>query len=125
MTKINNTKAALKVFEESTIKHADCNDAGNYKEGNKANDRAMKAINYLKKHNELLRLKRFFTHSHIGPRKWAADWLLPICEEESIKLLTEISKGRGDNAFTARIVLERWANPDSGLREFLTKPADN
>ena len=124
MIKIKSTEEALKVFEESTVIHAECTETGNYKKGNKANDRAMKAADYLKKHGQLLKLKHFFTHSHVGPKKWAAIKLLPIVEEESLKVLSEISKGRGGNAFTAEIALEEWAKPDSEMRKSLTKPTE-
>ena len=111
MNKITDSETVLNWFEQATIKHAECTETGNYKECNKAFDKAMKAIDYLKKHGQLSELKCFFTHPHVGPRKWAAVELLAICEEESIDLLTEISKGRGYNAFDARIALEEWAKP--------------
>ena len=117
MTKIKSLEEALKIFEEATIVHGDCTDNSDYKTGNKANSRAVKALDYLRDNKQLLELKRFFTHTAIGPRKWAAAELLPLTEEDSVKVLTEISKGKGYNAFGAEYILKEWAKPDSELRQ--------
>ena len=87
MIKINSVKSALELFEKAAIKHGECFDEGNYKDGNKADDKVMEAVNYLKKNNQLLMLQKFFTHPSVGPRQSAATVLLPFTEKESISIL--------------------------------------
>ena len=122
MSKIKNTNEALKMFEESTVTHAECTENGNYKVGNKAFAKILKAVDFLKKHNQLLELERFFSHKLIGPKLAAAVHLLSISEKGSLDVLKKIASGSPSHArLSAKSILKQWSNPDSDLRKRFTR----
>lgn len=126
MTKINNIEAALNLFEQSRIKQTECIKHGTAKEGNKAYNQSLRAVQYLKKHEALLELKKLFFCAHPAPKYAAALRLLPLIEEESIKVLREVAAG--PPSFTrldAETALKEWAKPDSDLRKFLISQCKN
>ena len=120
MNKITDSETVLNWFEQATIKHAECTETGNYKECNKAFDKAMKAIDYLKKKNDLLKLKCFLEHPSAGPKLWSATYLLPIIEEKSIDVLTTMIERFDIHGGLARDTISEWKN--GNLREYLTRP---
>lgn len=108
MTKIQNTETALSLFEEAATKHAEATETGDYKAANKNYGIIVKAVAFLKDRNEVDKLLDFLTHSSVGVRMAAATYLLPIHENEAIKVLLEISRGSGIHALTAETTMSEW-----------------
>jgi hypothetical protein len=105
---IKDVASALNVFEEAAIKHADATELGDYKTANKNAVKLGKAIDFIKKENQLHVLADFFTHHSDGVKSWAASFLLSIKEREATKVLEEVAKGGGIVAFSAEVTLSEW-----------------
>jgi hypothetical protein len=106
--KIKNLEIALVLFEEAAIKHAEATEQGDYKTGNKNYKDIAKVIEYLKLNNQLLSLKQFLNNSSVGVRMWSATYLLPLIENESLKVLNEISNMQGIHSLTAKTTISEW-----------------
>jgi hypothetical protein len=106
--KIKNLEIAFALFEESAIKHAEATEQGDYKTGNKNYKSIAKVIDYLKLNNQLLSLKQFLNHSSVGVRMWSATYLLPLVENESLKVLNDISNIPGIHSLTAKTIISEW-----------------
>ncbi len=99
---------ALTKFETAAENHEKASETGDYKTGNKNYKELIKAVNYLKAQNEILLLSKFFDHSSVGVRIWAATYMLPIKEDEATKVLENIAKEDNFHAFTAKLTLQEW-----------------
>ena len=108
MIKITNIATALSLFEEAAIKHAEATEQGDYKTANKSYALIIKAINFLKEHNELTVLLTFLNHTSAGVRSWAATYLLPIKENEAIKVLEDLVKRTDIHSLDAEATLSEW-----------------
>ena len=105
-----NTKKLLKSFEMFCIKHREESFEGNSKKANYYYNQIFKVVNLLKETNTLTSLSVFYSHSNIGVRTWAACFLLPVNEKQSLKILKEISKMKVTGSYTAELVIEGWKN---------------
>jgi hypothetical protein len=108
MTKIKDTATALYLFEEAAAKHAEANENGDYKTGNKCYATIVKAMTFLKDHEDVLALIKFLSHPSVGVRMWAATYLLPIKENDGIKVLEKIEKENNIHSFVAKTTLSEW-----------------
>ena len=108
MTKVTDIKSAITLFQEAAIKHAEATEEGDYKTANKSYDLIAKAVTYLKKEDAIAELKHLICNSSAGVRLWAACYLLPITEKESISILEEISKSPGILALDAETTISEW-----------------
>jgi len=108
MTKIINVSSALKVFEEVANLHGLATEQGDYKVANKNYHRIVKSISYLKEHDLMDSLLNYICHSSIGVKMWAATYLLPKHERESLKCLEEIGSIKGIHSLTAKTTLSEW-----------------
>lgn len=108
MIRIKDNEVALEIFERASIKQAEATEQGNYKVGNKCYKEIKKAIDFLKKNNALEILDICLNSHFVGVRLWAAYYLLPIREKESMKILEEIAQGTGIHSLTAETTLSEW-----------------
>ena len=108
MKKINNFETALQMYEEAAIKYAAAIDVGDYKTANKCYTVISKVTTYLKESNEIGSLSTLLTHPSVGVRMWTATYLLPIMENEGIKVLEQIARETGIHSFTAKTTLSEW-----------------
>jgi hypothetical protein len=108
MTKIKDTITALSLFEEAATKHAEATEQGDYKTGNKCYATIAKAMTFLKEQGEVLTLLKFINHASVGVRMWAATFLLPVQENDGVKVLEEIAAETGIHSFTAKTTLSEW-----------------
>ncbi len=92
MMKIKDIQTALEVFEEFSVKHAEATEHGDYKTVNKCYDRITKAVTFLKKENAISQLGKYLSSSSVGVRLWAACYLLPVNEQEGVKVLEKLQK---------------------------------
>jgi hypothetical protein len=106
--KIKNKENALALFEINAINHAEATEEGNYKEGNKCYKLIHASKNYLEAIGELSSLSIMLNHSSVGPRMWAASYLLPLIEGEAEKVLKNIISERGIHSLTAETTLNEW-----------------
>lgn len=118
MRKINNLKEALKFFEDAAIKYGEAIRNGKSKIANRNFDILADIAKYLRKNNSLYELSIFYTHPDISLRSWAATYLLPVYEKESIKVLKEIAKMDGIESFNAEMTIKEWKN--GNLRNYYT-----
>lgn len=108
MTKMKDTASAILIFEEAAIKHAEASELGDYKTANKSYAIMAKVVMFLKEQNEIRKLSELLTHSSIGARMWAATYLLPVIESEALRVLKQISEGRGIHSFDAEMTICEW-----------------
>lgn len=108
MVKITDIESALGVFEESSLRHSDATEVGDYKAANKNYDSIVEATSFLKKQNAIDSLIPFLKHNFLGVRLWAASYLLPSYEKEATKTLQEISLKNGIHSLTAKTTLSEW-----------------
>jgi len=108
MTKLKDTQSALSKFEEAAIKHAEATEHGDYKTANKSYATIVKVISFLKERDEILTLSGFLNHNSVGPRLWAAGYLLPVMENEGISVLEQITRESGIHSLTAKTALSEW-----------------
>lgn len=108
MTKIKDIATAVLKFEEAATKHADATEQGDYKTANKNYAIIVKAVTFLKEHNEIQKLSELLSHSSDGVRGWAATYLLPLKEREAMKALEEIAKGSGIRSLAAETTMSEW-----------------
>lgn len=119
MRKIKNLKEALEIFEDAAIKQADAiTQKGSSKIANRNYDKILSVAQYLRENKLLPELSVFYTHPNLSVRSWAAAYLLPVYEEESIKILEEIAKFEGFGALDADILIKEWKK--GKLRDFYT-----
>lgn len=93
MKKITSKDEALKLFEESSIKHSEASEKGEYKKCNKNHDIIIACILYLYDTQQLKLLEPFLEHPHVGVRLWAAFVLLSIEKEKAEEVLRDIQNG--------------------------------
>ena len=108
MIKLKNIETALNQFEEAATMHAQATEQGNYKTGNKCYTVISRVIKFLKEENELKKLSSFLNHPSVGVRMWSATYLLPISENEGIKVLERIVGETGIHSLTAETTLIEW-----------------
>ena len=101
-----NKEKLLKSFEEFCIKQTEYSWNGKSKKANYYYDQIFKVVNLLKEMNSL------------RVRTWAACFLLPVNEKQSLKVLKEISKMDVRGSYTAELVIKGWKKGD--LKEFYT-----
>ncbi|HJA55866.1 MULTISPECIES: DUF2019 domain-containing protein [Bacteroides] len=119
MRKIKNLKEALEIFEDAAIKQADAiMQKGSSKIANRNYDKILSVAQYLRENKLLPELSVFYMHPNLSVRSWAAAYLLPVYEEESIKILEEIAKFEGFGALDADILIKEWKK--GKLRDFYT-----
>jgi hypothetical protein len=100
--------SAILKFEEAAAKHAEATEQGNYKIANKNYATIVKSVAFLKEKNEIQKLSEFLTHNSIGVRMWAATYLLPVIENEGLRVLKQIAEGDNIHSFTAKITINEW-----------------
>jgi hypothetical protein len=108
MKNIKDIETALAVFEDASIKQAVATEQGDYKTSNKRYSEIAKAVAFLKSEDAIDNLRQFLSHSLVGPRMWAACYLLAFDEKESRKVLEQIVASAGIHALTAKMTLSEW-----------------
>ena len=103
------TKASvLQQFEEASITHGHASEIGDFKMCNNAYEVIVQATAFLKQISDLESLKVYFEHPEVGPRLWAAAYLLSVDGSGARAVLKKIVKGGGIHALTAETTLGEW-----------------
>jgi hypothetical protein len=108
MKKIEDIQTALEFFQEAATNQAEATEQGDYKTANKNYNKIIKVIAFLKNKNAINTLSKLLSNPSIGVRLWAASYLLPINETESIKTLTEIANTESIHSLSAETTLKEW-----------------
>ena len=109
MKKINSIEDALLLFEENTIKRGEALSADDFKTYNKYLPTINKCIVYLYDNQQLNLLYKFLKHNNHYVRSLAAYALLPLFENECVKVLNEIANGNyGIQGLNAKRTLMMW-----------------
>lgn len=114
-TIIKDINTALSIFESEAIKQSVATHKGDYKSGNKSYTKIIKSAQFLKKEGALEKLSIFLDNPNNNIRIWAASFLLPIYEKESVKTLKEISKITDIDSLTAETTLTEWKKGNLNL----------
>ncbi len=105
---IKDIQTALALFQEAATKHAEETEQGKYKTGNKRYDEIMAVVKFLTQNNSMQCLHSFLSPNSVGVRLWAASFLLPTHEKESIRVLKEIQRIDGILSLVAETTLSEW-----------------
>ena len=109
MNKITSVEEALQLFENITIKRGSALDADDFKTYNKQFTQVHKCIMYLYEHQQIHLLRIYFKHNNQHVRYSAASALLPLYEEESTHILSDIASGNyGLLSLNAKRTLMMW-----------------
>ena len=109
MNKITSVEEALQLFENITIKRGSALDADDFKTYNKQFTQVHKCIMYLYEHQQIHLLRIYFKHNNQHVRYSAASALLPLYEEESTHILSDIASGNyGLLSLNAKTTLMMW-----------------
>lgn len=84
---------------------------GNVDSANKATDTALGIRDRIRiaAGGDMSVLKPLLKHANPAVRGWTAAELLPICEEDAKRVLTQIAEAGGTRGFTAKVVLREWS----------------
>ena len=116
--KIKDIDEALSLFEKAAIEQGEASKLGKNKTANRNYDKIKNVVMYLKNNESLNRLSVFYVHPNVSVRIWAASYLLPLYEKESIKVLKEIAKMKFFGSLDAQMTIREWKN--GNLRNFYT-----
>lgn len=108
MMKLTDIKSAITLFQKATINQTEATEEGDFKTGNKNYSLITKAATYLKEHNAISELRPLLLNSSVGVRLWAASYLLPVFENESLLNLKKIVESSGIHSFTAENTIVEW-----------------
>ena len=107
--KIKSVEEALQLFEDCTIKRGVAIDADDVKTYNKLLPTVYNCIVYLYDNQQLNLLYKFLKHNNSYVRSFAAYALLPLFENECVKVLHEIANGNyGIQGLNAETTLMMW-----------------
>jgi len=115
---IENVDEALCLFGEAAIKQEEAIRSGKSKIANRNYDKMRSIVIFLKNNKSLGRLAVYYVHPNLSVRAWAASYLLPLYEKESIRVLKEIVNMKTFGSFDAEMTIKEWKN--GNLRNFYT-----
>lgn len=108
MSRIINIETALLLFKEAAIRHAEATEQGDHKKANISFDQIVEAVDFLKSNNSNDQLLGLFLEPSAGVQMWAATYLLPSHEKESMKILNQIVRLGGILSLSAETTLDEW-----------------
>lgn len=106
--KIKNIDEALSLFEKAAIEQGEAIKLGKHKKANRNYDKMKNVVIYLRNNESLNRLSIFYVHPNVSVRTWAASYLLPLYEKESIRVLKEIVKMNILGSLDAEMTIKEW-----------------
>lgn len=107
--KLNNLDSAINIIIESSQKHAQATETGDYKTANKNYYLIKKGVTYLRENDGIEKLKELLTYNETSVKVWVASYLLKHDEHLAVTVLEEIaSKSIPHQSFDAKMVLQEW-----------------
>lgn len=108
MKQFDNISNALTAFRLAAAVQVAATESGDYKKGNKAFDRIIQILKYLKRLGKINELEALLSDSNVGVRMFAAYGLLPKSPKIAVPVLKEISQREDIHSLTAKTTLEQW-----------------
>lgn len=109
--KINSIESAIDIIIDTSIKYSETVENGNYRLGNKLQDKMDCAAKYLKDNQCLKNLKKLLDHENMQVRLSSAYYLLEIEENIACHILKDIAnKNLNHISTSAAIIIERWSS---------------
>lgn len=109
--KINSIEIAIDIIIDTSIKYSETVENGNYRLGNKLQDKMDCAAKYLKDNNCLKCLQNLLNHDNMQVRLSSAYYLLEIDEDVACHTLKNIAnKNISHISTSAATILERWSS---------------
>jgi hypothetical protein len=107
----SNSESAINAIIESSKRHSDATDIGDYKTANKNYNVIQKAVTYLRENDGLSELKNLLTNDEISVKVWVATFLLKHYEQDAVTVLEDVAKKSiPQHSFNAKMVLQEWRN---------------
>ena len=117
--KFKDVNHALILFEKHNIQKGEAANMGNGKKNNYHYNKIREIVSFLKKEKALIHLSDFFNHANPYVRLSAAANLLPLYEEDCIKIMEDIvNNEKGIVAIDAEYTISEWQN--GNLKNFYT-----
>lgn len=107
MKQFDNISNALTAFRMAAAAQVAATEKGYYKKGNKAFDRIIQILKYLKGLGKMNELEALLSDSNVGVRMFAAYGLLPKFPKIAVPGLKEISQREDIHSLTAKATLEQ------------------
>lgn len=108
MNNLSNIENALRLFELAAMGQANATEEGDGKTANKCYKELAEAVDFLKEKEAILELFPILSSQSIGVQIWAATYLLPHKEKESLSVLEKIGKGDDIHSFNASMTISEW-----------------
>ena len=101
---------AIRLFREQADIHGIALDSGDYKKGNPAHDKVIRALSEFRKQDDrgCAILTNLIKDENPHIRGWAATYLLPLDEDAAVQTLTLLQQEPLMRGFGAEIVLQEW-----------------
>ena len=107
--KIKTKEDAIKTIIESSEKHAEATDTGDYKTCNKNYTFIKKSVDYLMENGEIDSLRELLNCDSVSVKLWVASFLIRLNEEKAIQVVESIaSQSIRHHSFGAQVLLEEW-----------------
>jgi hypothetical protein len=107
--KLNSLDEAVNIIIESSQKHAQATETGDYKIANKSYGSINNAVNYLKENDGIGKLKELLKYNEVSVKLWVASYLIKQDDPQAITVLKEIaSQSIPHHSFNATLVLQGW-----------------
>lgn len=108
MKQFDNISKALTDFRLAAATQVVATESGDYKKGNKAFERIIQILKYLKGLGKMNELEALLSDSNVGVRMFAAYGLLSTFPKIAVPVLKEISQREDIHSLTAKATLEHW-----------------
>lgn len=107
----NAVEDAIEKYIKCAAIHGECTESGDFKQGNKAHDKLLKALSQIRAAGDLGRqaLVALLQHENASVRLWSATHLLKTDPAIAIEKIKEIAVGHGMIALCAETVLSEFA----------------
>jgi len=102
------TESLIEQFCEAASQHAASTESGDYKQGNKAHQRIVDALQQLDIQQATKLLRPLLQNPNVGTRLWAAAYLLRSNAFDAEASLEAIAAQADIHSFNAQMTLKEW-----------------
>lgn len=109
--RLESTKAIEKAyltFAEAATEQAKAMENGDYKKAKKNYKIMVNAARVLRETDNIKNISNLLDSKSTGVRMWAATFLLPVFENEAMRVLLPIANEKGIHSSTAKTMIDKW-----------------
>lgn len=107
--KIKTREEAIRTIIESSEKHAEATNTGDYKTCNKNYTLIKKGVDYIMEKGEIESLRELLNYDSVSVKLWVASFLIKLNDKKAVEVVEYIaSQSIRHHSFDARILLEEW-----------------